>query len=269
MKKLKINICNKNCWDITNLVYKLLSDIYELEISDTPDIVFGSVRGDNEFSKYPNAVKIQIIGESEEPYFNLNIDYSISMSLNNYDGKNLYCPFFVFRYICDRDQFDTTYINKKRDKLCVACFSNKASFRTYYFNELQNIISIENISGKIGNSIKEKLNKISEYKFNFCFENKQKPGYLTEKIYESFMGGCIPVYAGDKFVSKIFNPKAFINCNEKSVDQIVEQINKINNNKTLYDEMISQPMFNDSNYIENKLSEVKRFLINIIEEKIK
>lgn len=269
MKKLKINIVNKNCWDITSLVYKLLDSTYKIEISNNPDVVFGSVRGNNEFSKYPNAVKIQIIGESEEPYFNWDIDYSISMSLNSYNGKNLYCPFFVFRHICDPDQFDTTYSNTNRDKLCVACFRNKNSFRNDSFTELQNIISIENVSGAIGNSIKEKLNKISEYKFNFCFENKQKPGYLTEKIYESFMGGCIPVYAGDKFVSKIFNPKAFINCNEKSVNQIAEQINKINNNKELYDEMISQPMFNDSNYMKNKLSEVKHFLINIIEEKIK
>ena len=96
MKKLKINIVNKNCWDITNLVYKLLSDTYELEISNNPDIVFGSVRGNNEFSKYTNAIKIQINGESEEPYFDWNIDYAISMSLNSYNGKNLYCPFFFF-----------------------------------------------------------------------------------------------------------------------------------------------------------------------------
>ena len=44
MKRLKINIVNKNCWDITNLVYKLLDSTYEIEISNNPDIVFGSVR---------------------------------------------------------------------------------------------------------------------------------------------------------------------------------------------------------------------------------
>lgn len=265
MKKLKINVCNKNCWDITSLVYKLLSDTYELEISNNPDIVFGSVRGNNEFSKYPNAIKIQINGESEEPYFDWNIDYAISMSLNSYNGKNLYCPFFVFRNFCDEDIFNNNYDNLNRDKLCVACFHNKESFRTKYFDDLNNIIQIENISGKIENSISAKLNEISKYKFNFCFENKQKPGYLTEKIYESFIGGCIPVYAGDELVSEIFNPKAFINCNGKTSEQIANEIIKINNDKDLYNKMISQQIFNNPNYINEKLDEVRNFLINIIE----
>ena len=267
MKKLKINICNKRCWDITELIYKLLSDEYDLEISDTPDIVFGSVRFNNEFKNYPNAIKIQFIGESEEPYFHWNIDYSISMSKNTYNGRNLYCPLFVLDDLVKRENYNS--INKiDKTKLICACFRNKNSFRNDEFNTLSKHIDIENLGGKIGKTISDKLNSISKYKFNFCFENKKKPGYCTEKIYDAYMAGCIPVYNGDPLITEIFNPKSFINCEGKSIEQIVNEINNVSNDETLYKEMISQPMFNNQNYILDKLSEVKRFLINIIENKI-
>lgn len=88
---------------------------------------------------------------------------------------------------------------------------------------------------------------------------------MTEKIYESFIGGCIPVYAGDELVSEIFNPKAFINCNGKTPEQVANEIIKINNDKELYNDMISQQIFNNPNYINEKLDEVRKFIINIIE----
>lgn len=35
------------------------------------------------------------------------------------------------------------------------------------------------------------------YKFSICFENaKDIPGYITEKIFDSMIAGCIPVYLG-------------------------------------------------------------------------
>lgn len=73
------------------------------------------------------------------------------------------------------------------------------------------------------------------------------------------------IYAGDELVSEIFNPKAFINCNGKTSEQIANEIIKINNDKDLYNEMVSQPMFNNKNYINEKLDKVRNFLINIIE----
>ncbi len=37
---------------------------------------------------------------------------------------------------------------------------------------------------------------ISDYKFSLCFENSIWPGYVTEKIFDCFFAGTIPVYWG-------------------------------------------------------------------------
>lgn len=44
----------------------------------------------------------------------------------------------------------------------------------------------------------ERKNKVlREYKFSICFENiKDSPGYITEKIFDCFFAGCVPVYLG-------------------------------------------------------------------------
>lgn len=49
-----------------------------------------------------------------------------------------------------------------------------------------------------------------DYKFALVMENTKTPGYITEKILNAFIGGCVPVYCGTEDVFKIFNKDAFI-----------------------------------------------------------
>ncbi|WDL95353.1 glycosyltransferase family 10 domain-containing protein [Alicyclobacillus sp. ALC3] len=52
---------------------------------------------------------------------------------------------------------------------------------------------------------------LSNYKFSICYENaKGMPGYLTEKIFDSFFAGCVPVYWGDSHVTDTIPPECFI-----------------------------------------------------------
>jgi len=44
--------------------------------------------------------------------------------------------------------------------------------------------------------VDDKLATISGFKFALCFENCAFPGYVTEKIFDCFFAGCIPVYWG-------------------------------------------------------------------------
>lgn len=46
--------------------------------------------------------------------------------------------------------------------------------------------------GEIGN----KLETLAAYKFCICYENGILNGYITEKIFDCFFAGCIPVYLG-------------------------------------------------------------------------
>jgi hypothetical protein len=45
--------------------------------------------------------------------------------------------------------------------------------------------------------VDKKIETLSKYKFTIAYENtKSIPGYISEKIWDSFFAGCIPVYYG-------------------------------------------------------------------------
>ena len=52
---------------------------------------------------------------------------------------------------------------------------------------------------------------LSQYKFAICYENaKSIPGYITEKIFDCFLAGCIPVYWGPDNIESHIPQKCFI-----------------------------------------------------------
>ncbi len=48
------------------------------------------------------------------------------------------------------------------------------------------------------------------YKFAIVYENAVFPGYLTEKIFDAFFAGCIPVYLGAPDVVEHIPPETFV-----------------------------------------------------------
>lgn len=78
--------------------------------------------------------------------------------------------------------------------------SGKVSSNRWY-RSLNRIFSYLPDNRKIHSSWKgraeNKTAVLSKYKFNLCFENaKSYPGYITEKIFDSFFAGTVPVYWG-------------------------------------------------------------------------
>ena len=57
----------------------------------------------------------------------------------------------------------------------------------------------------------DKLSTLREYKFAICYENAQKiEGYITEKIFDCFFSGCIPIYWGPDNITEYIPSKCFI-----------------------------------------------------------
>ncbi len=64
-------------------------------------------------------------------------------------------------------------------------------------------------------SVLEKHKVLSQYKFNICYENaKNIPGWITEKIFDSFFAGCVPVYWGWRGVSEFIPTNCFVDREE-------------------------------------------------------
>lgn len=67
-----------------------------------------------------------------------------------------------------------------------------------------------------------KFETMSKYKFAICYENaKGIPGYITEKIFDCFFAGTIPVYWGAPNVSDFIPENCFIDIRKyKNYDEL-------------------------------------------------
>ncbi len=60
-------------------------------------------------------------------------------------------------------------------------------------------------------SVESKREVLQKYKFAICYENARDiPGYITEKIFDCFFAGCVPVYWGAPNVTEHIPEDTFI-----------------------------------------------------------
>lgn len=59
--------------------------------------------------------------------------------------------------------------------------------------------------------VDRKLPVLKKYKFSICFENTcDVPGYITEKIFDSLISGCVPIYRGAQNIQDHVPSNCFI-----------------------------------------------------------
>lgn len=60
-------------------------------------------------------------------------------------------------------------------------------------------------------TVEFKSDVLSRAKFYYCYENvKNLPGYITEKIFDCFLSGCVPIYWGANNVQEYIPSNCFI-----------------------------------------------------------
>lgn len=92
------------------------------------------------------------------------------------------------------------------------------------------------------------LGFLQKYKFVICFENCKKPAYVTEKILNAYMAGCIPIYWGSLEALEWFNPKSFLfleNESTEAMQRLVEKVMEVDQNDDLYQQYFREPLVSD------------------------
>ena len=79
-------------------------------------------------------------------------------------------------------------------------------------------------------------------------ENKNAPGYVTEKIMNAFHSGAIPIYWGNNYVKELFNVMAFIYVNDfTSPEACVDYILSLTDEDR--EKMMNEPIYHPTNEI--------------------
>jgi hypothetical protein len=89
----------------------------------------------------------------------------------------------------------------------------KFSRSSFWYVFIKNYLQIKKI---YKGSCPSKLDIISKYKFYLCFENLRMEGYITEKIFDCFYAGTIPIYWGGEDIELWIPAKCFIDMRKFS-----------------------------------------------------
>lgn len=81
--------------------------------------------------------------------------------------------------------------------------------------------------------VQSKKQTFEKYKFAVCYENCQGfPGYITEKIFDCFFSGCVPIYYGAPNITNYIPADAFIDKrNFGTYDELYQYIKNMTNNE--------------------------------------
>lgn len=242
---------------------------------ENADFIIYSCFGESH-KKY-NCKKIFYTGENMRPNFN-ECDLSISFDFDTYNNRNFRLPLWYLyidwfgvksygnpnwlipvEYLYGENEF----YKKQKNKFCSTVFSSPYSTRFDMVNLLNTYKTVD-CYGKIHreqipDGEKNKMDVISDYKFNICFENTIYPGYFTEKLLQAKVAGCIPIYYSDKTYSNDFNSRCCINMIDfENKNNLLEYLKEIDSDNRLYSNILSENLFND---IPN-LDKIKKYLID-------
>ncbi len=92
-----------------------------------------------------------------------------------------------------------------------------------------------------------KTDYISHFMFNICPENVSVRGYTTEKLFQSFSAGCIPIYYGSLGEPEVFvNKNAIVMYDGNNDNEVEQKIRLLKGDEKYYNEFISQPRLLDN-----------------------
>ena len=256
-------------------------------VKDNPDILFFSVFHREcpiQYCKKTPSVKLKIFftgedttsqssrGSASDHYFLNFADISLGFKFINHKnyirfplwltyiniekynmGKNC-LPFSKLLNFCP---------NKKNKFCCLLSNHDTNNTRTSIVKELSkyklvvcggNIFthdkSVKCIKESVSHGENSKQYFLKNYKFNICSESSISKGYISEKIFEAIIAGCIPIYFAknnDIIEPEIINNDFLIKYNNNNCNTIVPKIIDIDSNINSFNNHVSiSPLTNDA-----------------------
>jgi hypothetical protein len=226
------------------------------------DVLIFSCFG-NEHTNY-DCKKIFFTGENKRPDFN-SYDFSITFDFEDYSDRNIRIPLWLWyvdwfkvgtydnpEYLIPEEFLyqENEFSVKPKNLFCSSVYSNPVNERSIVISLLNTYKKVD-CYGKIGgftsllDGEKNKMEMISRYKFNVCFENSIHPGYYTEKLLHAKIAGTIPIYFSEPRMSEDFNKNCCLNFYDyNNTEYFLEKIIEIDSVEKKYKEIYQEPLFN-------------------------
>lgn len=139
----------------------------------------------------------------------------------------------------------------RRGKFCSFVASNpRGPERNTFFRKLHRRTRVDSAGRHFNTTGQRLLDKqafLLGYRMNLAFENSRSPGYITEKLVEPLLAGCIPIYWGAPDVASDFNPRCMINVDDfPDFDAAIDHILAVDADEAASQAILDEPAFQDN-----------------------
>ncbi|MGF1450151.1 MAG: glycosyltransferase family 10 domain-containing protein [Opitutales bacterium] len=233
---------------------RLLRQRYDVRLVDRPELLLVGHAGHKH--RLYSCAKLFFTDEGDLPDFR-HYDFAITQRVFE-DPRHCRHPSYA-RWLDDPARLikapeETEVVLAAKDRFCAffTGYANaKVQHRIDFFNTLTRRKSVDScgkamntIGGPVPFALGAKLDFLRRYKFTIAFENKQLPGYITEKIIEPMAARSVPIYWGDPRVVEEFNPASFINANDfESYEALADYIIEVDRDDARYRQYLEAPFF--------------------------
>jgi hypothetical protein len=264
-----ITIAYINYWNdphndnyFTKFIEENIGPVKKVNPGDYPDILIASCTGNiNNVRNIKAKCKLFYYGENLNRYPPYNNDkllydtFDLIVGFKNTDlsKKQIRFPLWLMYYhyykYNEHDNIMMYIQNKyneniKKQKVnfgSIIARHDRGGQRTKICNELSKYGDIKapgiyrKNTQSIGNTHNDKINYISKGTYNVCPENSAYEGYFTEKIFQAFEGGTIPLYwAIDIPEYEIINKNKYCFCDINNTEALKKSIENVCKNPNQY-----------------------------------
>lgn len=255
MEKKKIRVAFiDNCE--SQVILEALGEKYRPVLDErNPEVVFYGNFGLKHL-RY-NCIKVFISQECVAPDFNV-CDYAMTSNKIDFDGRNLYMPPAFFQHLREEKPTLCPLTSQlSRRRFCSFIYSQRkegmgSQLRAEFCERLMKYKQVD-CPGKVLHNYDapelsvrhandwnaSKIRFLGNYKFNIAFENCNCKGYITEKMSDPLLAGCVPIYWGSEGDLGIFPREAVICANDyPNMDALIERVIEVDNNDEEYMRML-------------------------------
>jgi hypothetical protein len=149
---------------------------------------------------------------------------------------------------------------KPRPKFACAFINNPEPMRLHAIRALESVGQVDVFGGAVGRPVPDKAAIAQDYRFVVCFENDVYPGYVTEKPFEAWTTGAIPLWRGTDPEGYI-NPKALVNAAALSnLEEFVSVVSHLDASPSDWRFTASQPILSRPPDLRAALDVIRRGL---------
>jgi len=219
---------------------------------------------------------IWFTGENIRPPYNKEIGLTLSYDQDPFNDTNMYFPLwythldwfgkpeFNFRVGLDVEQrtlLSPRTLSKADSKLACVFFKNPHPMRLRAVAELEKYGTVDVFGNTSKNVVQYKREVARDYRYMLCFENDFYPGYVTEKLLDAYLAGCVPIYWGHLGTNEYINEKCFISVADgESLGEVCHSLASLDQDD--YEKIASEPFLKKELEFQVVFNSLIQFLVS-------